>query len=119
MNAVLASRGQGLDTLYLEFVSERDLFQSFMPFLKDGGLFVRTPESYELGTEVELEVLLPDSLEASKVKGVACWLTPVGAQNGTPPGIGISFTDDPENVRAQIEKMIARQLGSSEPTLTM
>ena len=108
-----------MDSLYIEFVTERDLYQSFMPFLKDGGLFIRTPEYFELGTDVELEVLLPDSLEASKVKGVVCWLTPVGAQNGTPPGIGVSFTDDPEHLRAQIEKVIARQLNSSEPTLTM
>ncbi|WP_448213001.1 PilZ domain-containing protein [Colwellia sp. MEBiC06753] len=108
-----------MDSLYLEFVSERDLYQSYMPFLKKGGLFVRTPEFFELGTEIELEVLLPDSLEKSTVKGVVCWLTPVGAQNGTPPGVGVSFIEDPENVRAQIEKMIARHLNSSEPTLTM
>jgi len=108
-----------MDNLYIEFITERDLYQSYMPFLKHGGLFVRTPEHFELGSEVELDVLLPDSLEKSTVKGEVCWLTPVGAQNGTPPGIGISFVDDPENVRGQIEKLIARQLSSSEPTLTM
>ena len=108
-----------MDSLYLEFVTERDLYQSFMPFLKDGGLFVRSPEYFELGTEVQLEVLLPDSLEPTKVTGVICWLTPVGAQNGTPPGVGVSFTDDPEGIRAQIEKLLTRQLASSEPTLTM
>ena len=108
-----------MDNLHIEFITERDLYQSYMPFLKQGGLFVRTPEYFELGTEISLDVLLPDSLEKSNVKGVVCWLTPVGAQNGTPPGIGVSFTEDPENVRAQIEKMIARHLNSAEPTLTM
>jgi len=108
-----------LESLYLEFVSERELYLSFMPFLKKGGLFLRTPESFDLGTKISLDVLLPDSLEKSNVEGVVCWLTPVGAQNGTPPGIGISFTYDPENVRAQIEKLIARYLNSADPTLTM
>lgn len=108
-----------MDNLHLEFVTERDLYQSYMPFLKQGGLFVRTAEYFELGTEISLDVLLPDSLESSNVKGVVCWLTPVGAQNGTPPGVGVSFTEDPENVRPQIEKVIARHLNSSEPTLTM
>lgn len=108
-----------MESLYLEFVSEKDLYQSYMPFVKNGGLFVRTTEPFELGTEIELEVTLPDSLEPSTIKGVVCWLTPLGAQNGTPAGIGISFVDDPENIRNQIEKSIGRFLNSSEPTLTM
>ena len=105
--------------LYIEFSSDKDLYVSFMPFLKEGGLFIRSPQTIELGTEVELEVLLPDALEKSVVKGVICWLTPVGAQNGTPPGVGISFTNDPNKIRFQIEKAIARHLNSSDPTLTM
>ena len=108
-----------MENLYLEFVSDKDLYQSYMPFLKQGGLFVRTAEYFELGTEVMLQVVLPDSLETSEVKGTVCWLTPVGAQNGTPAGIGINFIEDPDNVRNQIEKAIGRLLNSSEPTLSM
>lgn len=103
----------------IEFPSEHELYVSYMPFLKNGGLFIRTAEPYELGAAVELNVLLPDSLEPSLVKGEVCWLTPTGAQNGTPAGIGVSFIDDPDKIRHQIEQSIARQLSSSEPTLTM
>jgi type IV pilus assembly protein PilZ len=103
----------------IEFFSEHDLYIAYMPFLKEGGLFIRTAKSFELGSEIELNVLLPDSLEPSLIKGEVCWLTPLGAQNGTPAGIGISFTDDPDKIRHQIETMLARQLNSSEPTLTM
>jgi len=103
----------------IEFQSEHDLYVSYMPFLKEGGLFIRTAEPFDLGSEVELNVLLPDSLEPSLIKGEVCWLTPTGAQNGTPAGIGVSFTDDPDKIRYQIEQAIARQLSSSEPTLTM
>ena len=103
----------------IEFQSEHDLYVSYMPFLKEGGLFIRTAEPFDLGSEVELNVLLPDSLEPSLIKGEVCWLTPTGAQNGTPAGIGVSFTDDPDKIRHQIEQAIARQLSSSEPTLTM
>ena len=105
--------------LNVEFYSDRDLYLAFMPFLNEGGVFVRTPREYELGDEVELHILLPDALEESIVEGEVCWLTPVGAQNGTPPGVGITFVKDPEKVRHQIEQIIARQLNSSEPTLTM
>ena len=103
----------------IEFPSEHELYVSYMPFLKNGGLFIRTAEPYELGAAVELNILLPDSLEPSLVKGEVCWLTPTGAQNGTPAGIGVSFIDDPDKMRHQIEQSIARQLSSSEPTLTM
>ena len=103
----------------IEFQSEHDLYVSYMPFLKEGGLFIRTAEPYELGAEVELNILLPDSLEPSLIKGEVCWITPLGAQNGTPPGVGVSFIDDPDKMRHQIEQVIARQLSSSDPTLTM
>jgi len=105
--------------LNVEFYSDRDLYLAFMPFLIEGGVFVRTPRQYDLGDEVELHILLPDALEESIVQGAVCWLTPVGAQNGTPPGVGITFVKDPEKVRHQIEQIIARHLNSSEPTLTM
>jgi len=108
-----------MESLYLEFVTDRDLYQSYMPFVKKGGLFVRTTEQFELGTEIELRVLLPDSLEPSQIKGKVCWLTPVGVQNGTPAGIGISFVEDLENMRSEIEKAIGRLLNSSDATLTM
>ena len=105
--------------LNVEFHSERDLYLAFMPFLKEGGIFVRTPRQYELGDEVELHVLLPDALEESTVLGEVIWLTPAGAQNGTPPGIGVTFVEDPSKIRHQIEQILARHLNSSEPTLTM
>lgn len=108
-----------MEQLYLEFASDRDLYQSYMPFLKQGGLFVRTTDSFELGTDIEMEITLPDALESSKVTGKVSWLTPVGVQNGTPPGVGIGFVEDPDNIRNQIESAIGRLLSSSEPTLTM
>ncbi len=108
-----------MENLYLEFVTDRDLYLSYMPFVKNGGLFVRTTENFDLGDDIQLQVLLPDSLEPSEVIGKVCWLTPIGVQHGTPAGIGISFVEDPENMRNQIEKAIGRLLNSSDPTLTM
>lgn len=108
-----------MKSLSLEFVSERELYQSFMPFVNKGGLFVKTHVPFELETDIQLTVLLPDSLESSTVTGKVCWLTPENAQSGTPQGIGIAFVNDPDNVKNQIEKTIARLLNSSDATLTM
>lgn len=108
-----------MNHLYIEFLSDRDLYQAYMPFVKEGGLFVRTTQQFQLGDDITLELSLPDSLEDAKVLGKVCWQTPMGAQNGTPAGIGIAFVDDPELIRNQIETSLARLLNSSEPTLTM
>lgn len=103
----------------IELNHERDIYQAYMPFVKNGALFIRTAEKYELGTEIVLEVSLPDSLESSIIKGEVCWLTPKGAQNGTPEGVGVGFIEDKDNVKRQIETQISRLLNSSDPTFTM
>jgi len=108
-----------MESMLLEYPTERELYLSYMPFLKNGGVFVRTTELLPLGTEVRLDVTLPDALESSEIVGKVCWVTPAGAQNGTPAGIGVSFEQDPENIRGQIEKAIGRLLNSSDPTLSM
>lgn len=108
-----------METIALEYTSEHDLYLSYMSFLKNGGLFVRTIESYELGDELMLDITLPDALESSVITGSVCWLTPTGANNGTPAGIGVSFGEDKDNIRHQIEKALGRLLNSAEATLTM
>ena len=110
---------QVMESLLLDYPSERELYLSYMPFLKNGGVFIRTTELLELGTQVTLDVTLPDSLESSEVIGKVCWVTPPGAHNGTPPGLGVAFEEDPENIRGQIETAIGRLLSSSDPTLSM
>jgi type IV pilus assembly protein PilZ len=108
-----------LENITLEFISDRDLYQSYMPFMKNGGLFIRTTEHFDLAADIKLLVTLPDSLESSEVIGKVSWITPIGVQNGTPAGIGVSFVEDPDNIRNQIDKAIGRLLNSSEPTLSM
>ncbi len=103
----------------MQFATERDLYQAYMPFLKQGGLFFKTGERFELGEEVTLKVHLPNEAIEHTIAGKICWLTPPGAQSGTPAGIGIAFVEDKNDVRNTIEKSIARMLNSSEPTMTM
>lgn len=108
-----------MSSLLVDFVSEKELYLAYMPFLKNGGIFIRTSETFEMGAEIVLDITLPDSLESSEVKGVVCWQTPAGSQSGSPAGVGVSFEEDPDNIRHQIEKVIGRMLNSSEPTHTM
>lgn len=56
------------------------LYSAYMPFVKNGGIFVPTPKRYFLGDEVFLLLTLPDSSERLPVVGKVIWVTPVGAQ---------------------------------------
>ena len=96
-----------------------ELYRSYMPYLKTGGLFVRTNMHYEMGHSLALKVTLPDALEDDVVTGKVTWITPQGAPSSNPPGIGISFIDDKTNLNTKIEKLLGTMLNSGNPTYTM
>lgn len=69
------------------------LYNAYMPFLKNGGVFVPTPRRYFLGDEVFLLLTLPDSTERLPVAGRVAWVTPTGSQGNRAAGIGVQFAD--------------------------
>ncbi len=97
------------------------LYNAYMPFLKHGGLFAATPQTYSLGDEVVLLVTLADETERMSVVGKVVWISPVGAQGNRTAGIGIHFNEssDAEAARSRIENILAGTLTSERPTHTM
>ena len=108
-----------MEELTLGFNDLKDLYRSYMPFLKNGGLFVRTPRQYKMGQSLALSVTLPDSLESVVVTGKVAWITPHGSQSSNPAGVGISFIDDKAQLGAQIEKLLSGMLNSADYTYTI
>ena len=91
-----------------------------MPFIKGGGLFVRTKAAYELGDSVSLSVQLLNEPDSYVIEGKVVWLTPKGAQGNKPIGIGIQFIG--ENSRHfcnKIETLLAGMLKSTQNTDTI
>jgi type IV pilus assembly protein PilZ len=119
MNVKAAGARQGI--LSLAVKDKPSLFQSYMPFLKSGGVFVPTPKRYFLGDEVFLLLTLPESTERLPVAGKVAWVTPAGAQGNRPAGIGVEFADSPEGeaVKNQIEAILAGITNSDKATHTM
>lgn len=97
------------------------LYQSYMSFVKGGGLFVQTNKRYNLGDEVFLLLSLPEESERLATTAKVVWITPLAAQGNRPAGIGVAFTEnaDGENVRTKIETALAGALGGDKPTSTM
>ncbi len=108
-----------MEELSIGFSDLKDLYRSYMPFLKSGGLFVRTARSYKMGQSLALSVTLPDALEPVMVSGKVAWITPHGSQSSNPAGIGVTFIDDKAQLGAQIEKLLGGMLGSADPTYTI
>jgi type IV pilus assembly protein PilZ len=81
-----------------------ELNLSFMPFIKDGGLFVPTEEKYNLGDYVVIDLMLPGKNNPLVIEGKVIWLTPRNALHHVLAGIGIQFVGkDATTIRAQVE----------------
>lgn len=106
--------------LTLNIKDKNALYVAYMPFIKNGGLFIPTEKSYKLGDEVFILLTLMDSAERLPVAGKVVWLTPRGAQNKRQQGIGVQFSaQDIGATQKRIEAALAGILGSDRPTHTM
>lgn len=110
---------QGIVSLVVK--DKATLYGAYMPYLKQGGIFVPTARRYFIGDEVFLLLTLPDSSERLPVAGKVVWVTPTGAQGSRTAGIGVQFADtaEGESVRGKIETTLAGMLDRDAPTQTM
>ncbi|HOV95595.1 MAG TPA: PilZ domain-containing protein [Thermomonas sp.] len=107
--------------LSLAIKDKATLYAAYIPYIKQGGIFVPTTRRYFIGDEVFLLLTLPDSSDRMPVAGKVAWVTPSGAQGNRPAGIGVQFADtaEGESVRSKIETTLAGTLGADQPTQTM
>lgn len=95
------------------------LYAAYMPFIKNGGLFIPTNKNYRLGDEVFMLLSLMEEPEKIPVAGKVIWMTPKGAQGNRAAGVGVQFNDGDNSARNQIETHLAGTLKSDRPTHTM
>ena len=103
-------------------IKERSaLFAAYMPFLKNGGIFIPTNKDMKLGEEVFLLLTLMDEPQKIAVQAKVVWITPAGANNSRVQGIGVEFSagEAGNQAKAKIETLLGGVLNSSRPTHTM
>lgn len=106
--------------LSLTIKDKSALYAAYMPFVKNGGLFIPTNKGYQLGDEVFMLLTLMEEKEKIPVAGKIVWVTPNGAQGNRTAGIGVQFSDqDGGTVRNKIETYLAGALKSDRQTHTM
>ncbi len=104
--------------LELTIESKSGLCRSYMPFVRNGGVFVPTNRRYELGHDVTVTLSLFDASEPAAVKGTVVWVTPNRAQDKRAAGVGVQFNAQ-EGLRAHLEGLLAGISGGDEPTHTL
>lgn len=95
------------------------LYSTYMPFIKNGGIFIPTSKQYRLGDEVFMLLNIMDAAEKIPVAGRVIWITPAGAQGSRTPGIGVQFSAQEDTAKRTIENYLAGSLESDRPTHTM
>lgn len=96
------------------------LYAAYMPFVKNGGLFIPTSKTYKLGDEVFMLLTLMDSKEKLPVAGKVVWITPRGSQGNKTAGVGVQFSElDKGATKHKIENQLAGALKSDRATHTM
>ena len=116
-----AAGGPRHGILSLTIKDKAVLYAAYMPFVKNGGLFIPTTRQYNVGDEVFMLLTLMEDPAKLAVAGKVVWMTPAGAQNNRTQGIGVQFIQNENGIAARnkIEGMLGNALQSSRPTHTM
>ncbi|MBC3906055.1 MAG: PilZ domain-containing protein [Undibacterium umbellatum] len=107
--------------LSLAIKEKAALFAAYMPFLKNGGIFVPTNKTYRLGEEIYLILTLLDDPNKYPIAGKVAWITPAGAGNNKSQGIGVHFPEDESGtrIRLRVEELLGAAVRSSRATHTI
>ncbi len=95
------------------------LYTAFMPFISQGGLFIPTKKSFNMGDVLPLMISLMDENIKYSVNGKVIWITPNNVHNRT-PGIGVQFVgENADKLYNKITNMLDKYSSNKEPTNTM
>lgn len=98
-----------------------DLYAAYIPLFKDGGIFITTNRSYQLGDDVYILLTLPEEPQRHPITGKVAWVTPAQAAGGQTQGVGVKFAADEKSrlLKARIEEILVSHLGLNKPTHIM
>jgi len=106
----------------VSIIDKRELYRSYMPFIKHGGLFIPfneniTPQKISLGQNIFIILTLMDSTKKHPIPGKVVWIQ----RSGLVKGFGFSFGDtSPARIlKEHIETLILDLTLKKETTYTL
>ncbi|MEJ6593506.1 MAG: PilZ domain-containing protein [SAR86 cluster bacterium] len=115
----LARGGAKKTMIALTIKDKAVLHNCYMPFIRNGGLFIANRTEYELGDDVFILLNLMDESEKIPVAGKVVWIAKKGVKSPHTPGVGIQFTDPDNMAKDKIETYLVGSFGSANATATM
>ena len=97
------------------------MFAAYIPAFIHGGIFVPTTREYRLGEDVYLLLSLPEDSQRYPIAGKVAWVNPPHAGGDRKQGVGIQFPKEEKSqeLKAKIEVMLGKHLGSDRGTQTL
>jgi type IV pilus assembly protein PilZ len=83
-----------------------NLYVSYIPMLKNGGIFVPTSRRYELNDQLYLLLSLPYSDQKHSLSCQVIWINPIGVSGGASPGVGLMLPDTEEAIALNREIIV-------------
>lgn len=107
--------------IQLSIKQKSALYAAYIPIFTEGGIFIPTTRSYQLGDDVYVLLSLPDDIQRYPVAGTVAWITPDKAAGSRAQGVGILFPKDDKSraLKLKIEEILGASLSSDRPTQTI
>ncbi|MDA1370679.1 MAG: PilZ domain-containing protein [Proteobacteria bacterium] len=109
----------GAAILSLTIKDAEDLYSLYMPFIRNGGLFIPSADSYQLDSDLFVLLKIRSNSTKLAIAARVIWLTPPKAQGCKLQGFGIQFLEVSGGSRKIIEDLLADRLASNRPTQTL
>lgn len=114
------ARGGAKKTMIALTIKDKVVLHNYyMPFIKNGGLFIANRTEYDVGDDVFILLNLMDESEKIPVAGKVAWIAKEGVKSPHIPGVGIQFSDPDNIAKEKIETYLAGSIGSANSTATM
>lgn len=108
------------EIISLTIKDKASLHAAYIPFVRNGGLFIASKKSYKPDDEVFVLLTLMDDKDSIPIAGRVIWITPPGAQGNRESGIGVQFSEqDNGAARNKIEGILAGMQQGERLTHTM
>lgn len=108
-----AARNPGPRLYYLRIPSLAVLQAVYMPYIRNGGLFLPVTGRYDTGDRLFVVLRLLEESRATAVVAQVVWLAPPGCHGPHRPGIGVQFNDGEHLLKRRMDQYLA---GSSAIT---
>lgn len=101
--------------IQVRLLDKTSLYNCYMSFTADGGIFVPSSAKMHLGDPVHLIVNIPEPATPFLLSGKVAWIS-----HGRRPGFGVRFGHDEgsRSLKVAIENLLGTSIRSATPTYT-